>query len=99
MTDAPVNLYCYYRVAPAHARAARDTVARAFRVVEERFGITGHLYRGQREALLWMEVYEQAREPDQLETTLSELFGSSGFTLFLAPGSQRRVERFVAAAP
>jgi hypothetical protein len=97
VTAAPVTLYCYYRVAPEHARAARDAVARAFRAVEERFGITGHLYRGEREASLWMEVYEQAREADRLETMLSELFAASGFAAFLAPGSQRRVERFVAA--
>lgn len=99
MTAAPVNLYCYYRVSPEHARAAREAVARTFRAVEERFGIVGHLYQGEREALLWMEVYEQARDADRLATMLFELFASSGFTAFLAPGSQRRVERFVAAAP
>ena len=97
MTAAPVTLYCYYRVAPEHARAARNAVARVFRAVESQFGITGHLYRGEREASLWMEVYEQAREADRLETTLYELFAARGFAAFLASGSQRRIERFVAA--
>jgi hypothetical protein len=44
-----------------------------------------------------MEVYEPVREPDRLETLLSELCASHAFVSFLAPGSTRRIERFVAA--
>lgn len=94
----PVNLYCYYRVAPERATAARAAVARAFRAVEEQFGVTPRLYRGEREPGLWMEVYEQVRDADRLESALSELCAAAEFAGFLAPGSVRRIERFVAAA-
>jgi hypothetical protein len=94
----PVNLYCYYRVAPEGATAARAAVARAFRAVEERFGVVPRLYRGEHEAGLWMEVYEQVRDADRLESVLLELCAAAEFSGFLAPGSLRRIERFVAAA-
>jgi hypothetical protein len=94
----PVNLYCYYRVAPERAGAARVAVAHAFRAVEERFGVVPRLYRGEHEAALWMEVYEQVRDADRLESVLSELCAAAEFAGFLASGSVRRIERFVAAA-
>jgi hypothetical protein len=97
VTAAPAYLYCYYRVAPAQARAARDAVAALFRAAEERFGATARLLRGEREPWLWMEVYENVREPDRLETVLAELCGAQRFAAFLAPGERRRSERFVAA--
>ena len=97
MTAAPVHFYCYYRVDPARAAAARATVAGMLRDIEQRFGVVGRLLRGEKDPALWMEVYEQVREPDRFETLLGELCASSGLISFLAPGATRRVERFVAA--
>lgn len=97
MTAAPVYFYCYYRVDPMRAGAARERVAQMFRKVEERFGVIGRLLEGEREPALWMEVYEHVPEPDRFEILLSELCASQGFAAFLAPGSTRRTERFVAA--
>jgi len=94
---APVEIYCYYRIAPEQACRAREAVARTFRAVEARFGVIGRLYQGEREPGLWMEVYQGVREPDRLEAMLAEEASASGFPGFLAAGSQRRVERFVAA--
>jgi len=94
---APAYLYCYYRVAPAKATAARSVVALLFRAVEERFGVAGRLFQGEREPWLWMEVYEHAQEPDRLEALLSEVCAEHGFSACLDRGSERRLERFVAA--
>ena len=94
----PVNLYCYYRIAPERASAARTAVALAFRAVEERFGIVPRLYCGEHETSLWMEVYADVSDADRLESALSELCAVAGFARFLSPGSLRRIERFVAAA-
>ena len=97
MTASPVYLCCYYRVDPAQSNAAREGVAHMFRTVEERLGVVGRLLKGEHEPSLWMEVYEHVREPEHLETLLSELCASRAFVSFLAPGSTRRIERFVAA--
>jgi uncharacterized protein DUF4936 len=97
VTAPPVHFYCYYRVHPAQSTTAREGVAHLFRSVEERLGVVGRLYKGEREPRLWMEVYEHVSEPDRLEMLLSELWLSQGFAAFLAPGSTRRIERFVAA--
>jgi Domain of unknown function (DUF4936) len=94
----PVHYYCYYRIDPAQAHAARAAVAFMFRALEDRLGILGRLFQGEREPLLWMEVYEPLRNEKRFEAALAELCASQRFHTFLAPGSERRIERFVAMA-
>ena len=96
MTAPLVHCYCYYRIAPLHAGAGREAVALAFQVLEERLGIVGRLLQGEREPSLWMEVYENVRDPERLEATLADLLAEHRFSEYLAPGSERRMERFVA---
>ncbi len=94
-----VHCYCYYRIAPQHADVAREAVTLVFRILEERLGIVGRLLQGEREPLLWMEVYENVRDPHRLEATLADLLAENRFSACLAPGSDRRMERFVAPKP
>ncbi len=94
-----VHCYCYYRIAPEHTGAAREALALAFRVLEERLGMVGRLLQSEREPSLWMEVYENVRDPERLEATLADLLAGHRFPEYLAPGSERRMERFVAPAP
>ena len=98
MTAQPVHYYCYYRVEPAHAHAAREAVGLMFRALEERVGILGRLLQGEREPWLWMEVYEPVRDPERFDAELIELCATHRFHTLLAPGSERRIERFVAMA-
>lgn len=98
MSAAPVCYYIYYRVAAAHAPAARRAIGSVLSSVEQRIGVAGRLLRGQSEPLLWMEVYEAVRDAPRFETALSELLDACGFASFLVPGSERRTERFVAAS-
>ena len=98
MTGRLVHCCIYYRVAAAHALEARAAILAALDALEERAGIVGHLFEGQHEPLLWMEVYDSVRDADGLQTMLDDLLAASRFEAFLAPGSERRVERFVAQA-
>ena len=92
---SPVHYYVYYRIAPAHAATARGVIEAVLRALEDRAGIVGRLLQGVDEPLLWMEVYENVVDPERFEATLGDLLAGR-FTAFLASGSERRIERFVA---
>jgi len=91
--------YIYYRIAAPHAAAARAAILDALHILAERTGIVGRLFEGEDEPLLWMEVYEDIVDRERFETMLDGLLRGLRFTAFLAPGSERRIERFVAQAP
>ena len=97
MSAAPVCYYIYYRVAAAQAAGARRALGSVFAALE-RSGVAARLLARQDEPLLWMEVYENVGDPARFEATLDALLADHDFTSLLAPGSSRRVERFVAAA-
>jgi len=99
VSAAAVCYYIYYRVAAAHARAAHRAIGTVLGSVEQRTGVAGRLLRRQDEPLLWMEVYDAVRDPIGFEAALSESLDACGFASFLAPGSERRTERFVAVPP
>jgi hypothetical protein len=96
MSAGPVHCYVYYRVDPAHAAAARETIAAVLASIEQRAGVTGRLLQRQDDPMLWMEVYENVRDPARFEVMLADLLDTHRFSQFLAPGSARRIERFVA---
>jgi hypothetical protein len=96
MTARPVHCYIYYRVDPARAAAARETIAAVLASIEERAGVTGRLLQRQDEPMLWMEVYESVHDPARFEVMLADLLDTHRFSQFLAPGSTRKIERFVA---
>ena len=64
--------------------------------IEERAGVTGRLLQRQDEPMLWMEVYESVHDPARFEVMLADLLDTHRFSQFLAPGSTRKIERFVA---
>ena len=96
MIASPVHCYVYYRVDPARAAAARETIAAVLASIEERAGVTGRLLQRQEEPMLWMEVYESVHDPARFEVMLADLLDTHRFSQFLAPGSTRKIERFVA---
>jgi hypothetical protein len=96
MIAGPVHCYVYYRVDPAHAAAARETIAAVLASIEERAGVAGCLLQRQDEPMLWMEVYESVHDPARFEVMLADLLDTHRFSQFLAPGSTRKIERFVA---
>ena len=92
----PVHFYIYYRVAAPQVAAARAAIEAVLRALEDRLGVVGRLLQGADEPLLWMEVYENVFDPERFEATLGDLLAARRFVAFLAPGSARRIERFVA---
>ena len=96
MSAGPVHCYIYYRVDPARSAAARETIAAVLASIEERAGVTGRLLQRQDEPMLWMEVYESVRDPARFESMLADLLDTHRFSQFLASGSARKIERFVA---
>lgn len=99
MTKRLAHCCIYYRIAAPHAAAARAAVLAAQHNLEERAGIFGRLFEGEDDPLLWMEVYENVADTERFEITLNDLLAAARFAGFLATGSTRRLERFVAQAP
>jgi hypothetical protein len=83
-------------MAASHAADARSALAGIMAGLEKEFAVSGRLLRAQNEAALWMEVYENVCDPVRFEATLNSLLGETPFATWMAPGSARRTERFVA---
>ena len=96
MSPTPVHFYIYYRIAAAHAAAARTALESIMDTLEQRFAVSGRLLRAQNDAELWMEVYESVGDPVTFEAAMNKLLAETRFASWLAPGSARRAERFVA---
>jgi hypothetical protein len=98
MSSSSVHFYIYYRIAPPHAAEARDALAGVMQALEKQFAVTGRLLCAQDDAALWMEVYEHVGDPAHFEAAMNKLLGEARFASWVAPGSARRTERFVAPA-
>jgi len=98
VSTAPVSYYVYYRVAAAHAGDARPAIASMLASLERRTGVAGRLLRREDEPLLWMEVYENVRDTAEFDAALAALIETQGFGAWLAPGSHRHIERFIAVS-
>jgi hypothetical protein len=99
VSPSPVHFYIYYRIAAAHAADARTALEGVMHALERRFAVSGRLLRGQNDAELWMEVYENVGDPVPFEAAMNRLLVETRFASWLAPGSARRTERFVTMAP
>jgi hypothetical protein len=98
VSPTPVHFYIYYRIAAAHAADARTALEGVMHALEQRFAVSGRLLCAQDDAHLWMEVYENVGESVTFEAAMNKLLAETRFSSWLAPGSARRSERFVAMA-
>jgi Domain of unknown function (DUF4936) len=96
VSPSPVHFYIYYRIAAAHAADARAALEGVMHALELRFAVSGRLLRAQNDADLWMEVYESVGDPVLFEAAMNKLLAETRFASWLALGSARRTERFVA---
>jgi hypothetical protein len=96
VSPSPAHFYIYYRIAASHAADARTTLAGVMAALEKEFAVSGRLLCAQNDAALWMEVYENVGDPVPFEAALNNLLGATRFASWMAPGSARRTERFVA---
>ena len=98
MSPSPVHFYIYYRIDASHAADARTALAGIMAALQKQLEVSGRLLCAQNDAALWMEVYENVGDPVRFEATLNSLLGETPFATWMAPGSARRTERFVAMA-
>jgi Domain of unknown function (DUF4936) len=96
VSSKPVHFYIYYRIAERHAAEARTALEGVMDALRKESSVGGRLLCAQDDASLWMEVYENIVEPVGFEAALNALLGRTRFVSWLAPGSERRTERFVA---
>jgi len=96
VSPAATHFYIYYRVAQQSAEQARRELAALMHTLERQTGIIGRLLQREDEATLWMEVYEDVRDSAAFQEKLDDLIRIHGFARYLAPGSARKTERFVA---
>lgn len=92
---APHECYVYYRVAPAHDRAARTALATMLDELAAD-GVHGRAFVKVAEPLLWMEIYSGVTDPDRFIERLDALAERHGLLRYLADGQRRHVEQFVA---
>ena len=100
MPDPPrVHFYVYYRIAASQsARARAAAVATVIGAMRRQFAVSGRTLRGRDDGALWMEVYEDVADPLGFEAALAaSIAGTDFLRRALAPGSSRRIERFVAS--
>ncbi len=96
MNPSAVHFYIYYRIAAPHAADALALLTEVMRTLDEQFTVCGRLFCAEKDADLWMEVYEDVREPLQFEAAMNVLLARTRLASWLARGSVRRIERFVA---
>lgn len=90
-----MHFYIYYRIDALHAADAFTLLDGIMRRLDEQFTIFSRLLRAQTDSDLWMEIYEDVDEPQRFEAAMNALLAPTRFASWLAPGSTRRVERFV----
>jgi len=90
----PLSYYVYYRVAPERAALARERVAALLAFVARATGVSGRLLSKRDEPHLWMEVYEPVPQAESFDPALARGVRELGLEEVLAPGAQRKQERF-----
>jgi hypothetical protein len=90
------SIYVYYKVDPGRLRDLRDVIAQLFAAVRREGGIQGRWQRRRDDPTTYMEVYPDVHDVSRLEALLVRECERLRIDRYLAPGSERRVELFVA---
>lgn len=90
------DYYIYYRSNESAARV-RAIVDGLFKALERDTGVRGRLLRRADDQTTWMEVYEGVDDATAFEQALARAVGDHSVRTLLAPGADRRIERFIEA--
>lgn len=94
-----VDVFIYYRLDEDCNRASALRSIRAMQeVVAARTGIAGRLLMRRDDAHTWMEIYPAVSDVAELERVLDAVGRELGVGIWIAPGTARHVERFIACA-
>lgn len=91
------SVYVYYKVDPEQLGDLRRAVEQLFSAVERGGGVRGRWQRRRDDPTTYMEVYPEVDDLSSFETLLAGECKRLGIERFLAPGSGRRIETFIAA--
>ena len=91
------SVYVYYKVDPLQLGDLRRAVEQLFAAVERAGGVRGRWQRRRDDPATYMEIYAEVHDLPRFEALLAGECERLGFERYLAPGSARRVETFVAA--
>ncbi len=98
MSQVPLSLFIYYRVADeAKGEVERAVSAMQARLLQES-GARGRLLRRADDAATWMEIYEGVSDGPAFEASLEHLVRECGLDRLLAEGETRHFERFTSCA-
>jgi hypothetical protein len=91
------NYYVYYRVEAARIGALRAAIENIFAKIQEQSGIRGRWMHRRDDPLTYMEIYEGVKDEAAFEALLERECERLGLQRFLAAGTTRRREIFIAA--
>jgi len=91
------SVYVYYKVDPGQLGDLRRAVEQLFSAVQRASGVRGHWQRRRDDPSTYMEIYPAVDDLSSFEVLLASECRRLDIARFLAPGSARRAETFVAA--
>ena len=91
------SVYVYYKADPKQLGDLRRTVEQLFAAAQRAGGARGPWQRRRDDPTTYMEIYPEVRDLSRFETLLAGECKRLGIERYLAAGSARRVEIFVAA--
>jgi hypothetical protein len=94
---SPASVYVYYKVDPQRLEALRGVIESLFDAVRRGGGVQGRWQRRRDDPATYMEIYSPVPDLARFEALLARECERLGVSAYLAPGSLRRVETFIAA--
>jgi hypothetical protein len=91
------SYYVYYRVDAEQVGALRLSIPGLFKSIENKTGIAGRWMHRRDDPLTYMEIYEGVKDEAAFEALLERECERLGLQRFLAAGTARRREIFIAA--
>lgn len=92
------NYYIYYRIEPGLRDELARLVGELFEAIARETGVRGRWMQRRDDPTTCMEVYEQVPDGPSFEVLLERETKLRGFERFIASGTARHAECFVAAA-
>ena len=88
------HYYIYYRVDAKDTHTLKILVASMQARLKCQTGMAGRFLTKRDDPLLWMEIYEGVENAEKFETALMQGVEQFEIEMFLADGSQRKIECF-----
>jgi hypothetical protein len=90
------HYYIYYRIDERDERELETLVRSMQARLKCQTGVEGRLLKKREEPTLWMEIYEGIENGPGFEAALERAVSRFEVDMFLAPGSTRKLECFIA---